>query len=264
MSDGLSNILVTGGIGIFGTLLGAVVGALASGVIASRFEQKKQDALDSRGAFLVVHKLDRMQAAMRFMVDTISDGRRETAELKQPHICLSTQSATTQLPMNEFTPEELAASERFGGVGYVNAIRNLDYRANHIAEAFNEYGRQRAGLGEKLKVWVTADGRMAFASEQMLAIRPEATKLDDMLQSIDRQARELFPSLVGAAGHLVTCRGKYLKRDERYSFVNLEGEEVMVRAWPTGLPITLWSRLRGCVRFRRKLAAPDGVAPLGG
>lgn len=197
------DVAISGGIGLVGGVVGAVVGAWAAyhfGLKAAREAATRAEGIRSRQLrFSLTHKLGKIYSAQKDVrkacdaaVARLAEKADEAAQQGGQfldHLSLELRPFATSLTRFTFSPEEVAEVGKCGDLAAMKIMMILDDRHNTTADLLDEYRTLKAEFEALVKDEGNFDAgggyiQFAWTPENYRRLRPHLFKMDTLAAAI--------------------------------------------------------------------------------
>lgn len=223
---------ISGGIGVFGALLGSAVTVAWTEWFNHRTRKRQQAHRLNAGSLSIFHKLTRIYSNARMLRGSIQDGQALAERDQNPHPTLTTLAHASYPSPIELNSEELWVATTVGGADLFNAVSDLDQRHNVLVASFASWGEGRTSLVDQLEpdslVGLKASSDLKPAKRLALTVR--LRMLNAMLHDLSETSTAIATDALEGLRLLTDSPRHPLGPEFEFVLVGLDGEDVKFRA----------------------------------
>lgn len=238
---------------LLSALIGAVVGALATGFVTRqlgrRAQSEQQRGQDDVGAFSVQQKLIAIYSSTFDIIAHFRKARVQQKKMRSdpkvwnPHIGVVFRPFANFTADQEFTVAELYSLNRMGRHELLSSVAGLDRLHNALNESLRVFAKRRDQLVDAWTGQAGSEGVVyrAVSEAEYKANEHRFIELDNLVEQLEPMAAELLDDCVKAVGAVTRAQGRYLGQRISVTLHQLDGPDLTFKsieepeAWFRGL-----------------------------
>lgn len=228
--------LLSGGIGVFGALLGAFVAYWFGSRDARKARERDDRERDAFTSFAVIHKLQKVYAAQDSIYRHIETATSAFTPGPNQHVSMLVSAFANTPERVTLSADEIYRVGRIAGKDVLNALMLLDGQHNTTMDLIDAYRLAkidfRMATSNKGPAQSGPDGVATYAwtKAEYVKLHPILFQLDQMVAAIRENTRTDRKAALDAIVSIIQARAKRFEDSSEYEVRGLDGALLIITA----------------------------------